>query len=47
MLEKDGIERKIAIFATFAVVLLMGMAFMPVAEGRPVEETFTGAEAGK
>ncbi len=37
MLEKSGIKRKIAIFATFAVVLLIGMAFVPAAEGRPDE----------
>ncbi|MFW6197114.1 MAG: hypothetical protein ACOC5D_07270 [Thermoplasmatota archaeon] len=35
MLEKNGIKRKMAIFATFAVVLLIGMAFVPAAEGRP------------
>jgi len=37
MLEKSGIKRKIAIFSTFAVVLLIGMAFVPAAEGRPDE----------
>ncbi|MFW5946325.1 MAG: hypothetical protein ACOCTN_05585 [Candidatus Natronoplasma sp.] len=38
MLEKNGIKRKMAIFATFAVVLLIGMAFIPAAEGKPGEE---------
>lgn len=44
MLEKNGIERKIAIFATLAVVLLIGIAFVPAAEGRPDERETPGEE---
>ncbi len=45
---KKGTERKIAVFATFAVVVLLGAMFVPVAKGRPnVREPLPKPKPGK